>query len=350
MTDEMEVKLLPCPFCGGAAEWHDITEDDEVANVGGSCIICTVCQACGPVQFGEKDTIVEQWNRRALRPAGEASKYHLIFDGSPGPDGPRFIELENDAGHSIGVGEWVDDPRHPGWAQFVLPAYASPIIDAKVAGPVVKGLEWADGNTASIAVGYTVVAEAPGYQIEQSCQRCQGTGEIITDWDRYQEPADGDKGDEAVAECPDCDGDGKSQTTALQVAAPALLAALSRIVKDWDGEPEDMLEAIEAIDLATPTAANATEGDGWKLVDFLDAAKAIVKCDDDARAARGKPDANLNGYGLVDLFDVVDHPFGAGEHKQQPYRSNHLDVALTDLRAMLAAAPASPDTKEQGRG
>lgn len=182
------------------------------------------------------------------------------------------------------------------------------------------------------------------------CQRCQGTGEIITDWDRYQEPADGDKGDEAVAECPDCDGDGKSQTTALQVAAPALLAALSRIVKDWDGEPEDMLEAIEAIDLATPTAANATEGDGWKLVDFLDAAKAIVKCDDDARAARGKPDANLNGYGLVDLFDVVDHPFGAGEHKQQPYRSNHLDVALTDLRAMLAAAPASPDTKEQGRG
>jgi Lar family restriction alleviation protein len=132
MTDEMEVKLLPCPFCGGAAEWHDITEDDEVANVGGSCIICTVCQACGPVQFGEKDTIVEQWNRRALRPAGEASKYHLIFDGSPGPDGPRFIELENDAGHSIGVGEWVDDPRHPGWAQFVLPAYASPIIDAKV--------------------------------------------------------------------------------------------------------------------------------------------------------------------------------------------------------------------------
>lgn len=67
---------------------------------------------------------------RALRPAGEVAKYHLIFDGFPGPDGPRFIELENDAGHSIGVGEWVDDPRHPGWAQLVLPVYASAIISA----------------------------------------------------------------------------------------------------------------------------------------------------------------------------------------------------------------------------
>ena len=66
MLDKMGVEMLaPCPFCGGAAEWHDITEADETANIGGSCIVCTRCQACGPVQFGEKDTIIEQWNRRS---------------------------------------------------------------------------------------------------------------------------------------------------------------------------------------------------------------------------------------------------------------------------------------------
>lgn len=35
------------------------------------------------------------------------------------------------------------------------------------------------------------------------CERCQGNGEIVTDWDQYLHPT---SGDEAVAECPDCDG------------------------------------------------------------------------------------------------------------------------------------------------
>lgn len=41
-----------------------------------------------------------------------------------------------------------------------------------------------------------------------ACETCQGNGEIVTDWDRYLEPHDGDNGDEAVAECPECDGYG----------------------------------------------------------------------------------------------------------------------------------------------
>lgn len=40
------------------------------------------------------------------------------------------------------------------------------------------------------------------------CERCQGNGEIVTDWERYRHPREGDKGDEAVAECPDCFGTG----------------------------------------------------------------------------------------------------------------------------------------------
>jgi DnaJ-class molecular chaperone len=41
------------------------------------------------------------------------------------------------------------------------------------------------------------------------CETCQGNGEIVTDWERYLHPHHGDVGDEAVADCPDCDGTGK---------------------------------------------------------------------------------------------------------------------------------------------
>ena len=40
------------------------------------------------------------------------------------------------------------------------------------------------------------------------CVRCQGNGELVTDWDRYLHAHPGDVGDEAVADCPDCDGQG----------------------------------------------------------------------------------------------------------------------------------------------
>lgn len=40
------------------------------------------------------------------------------------------------------------------------------------------------------------------------CVHCQGNGEIVTDWGRYLQPRAADIGDEAVAECPDCDGVG----------------------------------------------------------------------------------------------------------------------------------------------
>lgn len=31
---------------------------------------------------------------------------NIVFDGPPGPEGPRFIEVETDDGRSIRVGEW----------------------------------------------------------------------------------------------------------------------------------------------------------------------------------------------------------------------------------------------------
>lgn len=43
----------------------------------------------------------------------------------------------------------------------------------------------------------------------RACERCQGNGEIVTDWERYTHPLPGDEGDEGTADCPDCDGIGE---------------------------------------------------------------------------------------------------------------------------------------------
>lgn len=51
-----------------------------------------------------------------------------------------------------------------------------------------------------------VQAAAPEYE---TCETCQGNGEIVTDWARYKYPYFCDKGDEAVSPCQDCQGTGE---------------------------------------------------------------------------------------------------------------------------------------------
>lgn len=94
--------LKPCPFCGGRAERFTITDDDEVANIGGDVITCQQCNASSQVQFGEKATLAEAWNRRADLPPG-----YVILS----PDevrGIRDAALEEAARHAR---ECFDDPQ-----------------------------------------------------------------------------------------------------------------------------------------------------------------------------------------------------------------------------------------------
>lgn len=72
-----------------------------------------------------------------------------------------------------------------------------------------------DRNTVKLALYDAIDWQNSGYSdlsVERRsamiCERCQGNGEIVTDWERYRHPLDGDVGDEAVAECPDCSGTG----------------------------------------------------------------------------------------------------------------------------------------------
>jgi hypothetical protein len=34
----------------------------------------------------------------------------VVFDGPPAPEGPRFVEVENEDGRSIDFGEWIRRP------------------------------------------------------------------------------------------------------------------------------------------------------------------------------------------------------------------------------------------------
>lgn len=77
MTSESEITnliegvpcevLLPCPFCGNAAQIVNIEEGE---NAGGSCVECTHCQASSNVEFEFKENFVNNWNRRVRN--GEA--------------------------------------------------------------------------------------------------------------------------------------------------------------------------------------------------------------------------------------------------------------------------------------
>lgn len=43
----------------------------------------------------------------------------------------------------------------------------------------------------------------------EQCRRCQGNGEIVTDWDLYLSPPDRAPADAGTEECPDCEGTGE---------------------------------------------------------------------------------------------------------------------------------------------
>jgi hypothetical protein len=42
--------------------------------------------------------------------ATELQAINVIFDGPPAPEAGRFVEVEDDAGRSLRIGEWLQRP------------------------------------------------------------------------------------------------------------------------------------------------------------------------------------------------------------------------------------------------
>lgn len=68
-------------------------------------------------------------------------------------------------------------------------------------------------------------AAAQAVQQVDTCETCQGNGEVVTDWNRYKHPHPGDKGDEAVSMCQECNGTGEVNATHPAEGVPAQAVA-----------------------------------------------------------------------------------------------------------------------------
>lgn len=91
-------ELLPCPFCEGKAERVELGTTDGDPNAGGTIISCSQCDACSAVQFGTKENLVDNWNRRSAqhltaRVAALEDALRFYADPElyrPHPHGPAF--------------------------------------------------------------------------------------------------------------------------------------------------------------------------------------------------------------------------------------------------------------------
>lgn len=69
--------LLPCPFCGGAAQRYEANID-----TGGSAIECVKCKASTALHFDRKENLVSSWNDRAAE-AQLADLVQALLDNDP---------------------------------------------------------------------------------------------------------------------------------------------------------------------------------------------------------------------------------------------------------------------------
>jgi len=64
--------------------------------------------------------------------AKAAQAIHVVFDGMPGPEMPRFVECENSEGFSVRAGEW--EKRSDGLCELVIPRHLANVaaLEARV--------------------------------------------------------------------------------------------------------------------------------------------------------------------------------------------------------------------------
>lgn len=91
---------------------------------------------------------------------------------------------------------------------------------------VYRGEEWVPLEAYREAMDGWKAANA---QRPTTCERCQGNGEIVGDWERYLNPEEGDVGDDAVAPCPDCGGTGDTPKSDLRTIERAEWLRLSKV-------------------------------------------------------------------------------------------------------------------------
>ncbi len=117
-------KIIQCPYCQYTDVVIVIGEVDRCHSA-----YCENCEARGP-RYDTYEQAVSAWERIAsmfnfreeaqpkITDEERRGRVVIVFDGPPGNESGRFIEVERD-GASIKFGEWVEDGKY--W-MLVLPA------------------------------------------------------------------------------------------------------------------------------------------------------------------------------------------------------------------------------------
>ena len=62
----------------------------------------------GVLRWEKEQLKAEERGERQRRGDAVARRVDFVFDGPPGPEGPRFVEVEDVTGRGVSVGEWID--------------------------------------------------------------------------------------------------------------------------------------------------------------------------------------------------------------------------------------------------
>lgn len=108
----MSVKLSREPCYAGfkQIELLDLNEDffwfQVVEGCGYDSMRMTTQEARAVAQ--ELNEMADKLESRECPREDKSATINIIFDGPPSHESGRFVEVENDAGESIRVGEWID--------------------------------------------------------------------------------------------------------------------------------------------------------------------------------------------------------------------------------------------------
>jgi len=96
---------------------------------------------------GYRETAKRIGKRHTPQPdAAGKGAINIVFDGPPGPEAGRFVEVEDDDGHGIKVGEWIQ--RENGcWNLHITTAKQPPLdVQAVLEAKLTAIIKWLEMN------------------------------------------------------------------------------------------------------------------------------------------------------------------------------------------------------------
>ena len=163
LIDKAEA-LLPCPFCGGEAEWKS-------GGPGCAWISCKSCPA--ETSDGSIPRIMEAWNRRAALPARWVGVKPLVWDA---PIRYAAKREHMSTCRTYKVVEWLDDSGHVLWFGQAGEPIRIDAPDAAVGANALKAAAQADYEARILSAFAPVPADESALAVLAGLSSYLGTG------------------------------------------------------------------------------------------------------------------------------------------------------------------------------